>query len=105
MRAPRAEPSSSCPSRRACCYFGPGDDDCDEETRATRGAAEQVALRHALDITDALWKDSRARFCKANLEGCCDQLRLGADHACAFQGNSQWPPRENPRRMQIWGPT
>jgi hypothetical protein len=39
---------------RACCYFGPGDDDCDEETRATRGATEQVALRHALDITDAL---------------------------------------------------
>jgi hypothetical protein len=39
---------------RACCYFGPGDDDYDEETRSTRGAAEQVALRHALDMTDAL---------------------------------------------------
>jgi hypothetical protein len=39
---------------RACCYFGPDDDDYDEETRSTRGAAEQVALRHALDINDAL---------------------------------------------------
>jgi hypothetical protein len=39
---------------RACCYFGPGDDDYDEETSSRRATAEQIALRHALDITDAL---------------------------------------------------
>lgn len=39
---------------RGCCYFGPGDDGYDEETRSRRETAEQIALRHALDITDAL---------------------------------------------------
>jgi hypothetical protein len=36
------------------CYFGPGDDDYDEETRDRRDVAERVALAHAQALTDAL---------------------------------------------------
>jgi hypothetical protein len=39
---------------RAACYFGPGDDDYDEETRDRRHAAERIALTHAQALTDAL---------------------------------------------------
>jgi hypothetical protein len=41
-------------SWRAACYFGPGDDDYDEETRARRDVAERIALAHAQALTDAL---------------------------------------------------
>ncbi len=39
---------------RATCYFGPGDDEYDEETCARRENAERVAMHHAEAITDAL---------------------------------------------------
>lgn len=35
-------------------YFGPGDDDYDEETRDRRGVAERIALAHAQALTTAL---------------------------------------------------
>jgi hypothetical protein len=41
-------------SWRAACYFGPGDDDCDEEIRDRRNVAERIALAHAQALTDAL---------------------------------------------------
>jgi hypothetical protein len=41
-------------SWRAACYFGPGDDDCDEEIRDRRDVAERIALAHAQALTDAL---------------------------------------------------
>ncbi|MHB8533476.1 MAG: hypothetical protein ACYDC2_12230 [Solirubrobacteraceae bacterium] len=36
------------------CYFGPDDDDYDEEIRYRRDVAERVALAHAQALTDAL---------------------------------------------------
>jgi hypothetical protein len=39
---------------RAACYFGPGDDEYDEETCERRENAERVAMHHAQAITDAL---------------------------------------------------
>jgi hypothetical protein len=41
-------------SWRAACYFGPGDDDYDEEIRNRRDVAERIALAHAQALTDAL---------------------------------------------------
>lgn len=41
-------------SWHTACYFGPGDDDYDEETRYRRGVAERIALAHAQALTDAL---------------------------------------------------
>ena len=41
-------------SWRSTCYFGPGDDEYDQETHDRRSDAEAVALRHAHAIIDAL---------------------------------------------------
>jgi hypothetical protein len=41
-------------SWRTACYFGPGDDDYDEEIRYRRDVAERIALAHAQALTDAL---------------------------------------------------
>jgi hypothetical protein len=39
---------------RTSCYYGPEPDECETHDWATRQYAERQALRHALDITDAL---------------------------------------------------
>ncbi len=46
-------------SWRATCYFGPGDDERDEEKHAGRAAAETVALRHTTAVIDAQVKETR----------------------------------------------
>jgi hypothetical protein len=39
---------------RVTCYFGPEEDEYDEEVRYRRDIAERVALAHAQALTDAL---------------------------------------------------
>lgn len=39
---------------RATCYFGPGNDEHDEESHSSRAAAEAAALRHTQAVIDAL---------------------------------------------------